>query len=233
MISDTGENLSVLVVSEASVPNEWMSYAAWYSLLKNAPDAKTSISCQRTDKRMHQLMNWANRLKINYEYHNKFSKENVVINKFHSIVCALNRGFIKLPFLVIDPDIILIRELQLGVLNEKKKLIRSVGDKAWFFSDFSPKDFENIFDLYAVGKTDLLEDYDIEERLVIGTRDNAGFFVSVEDGVGRFNTRTWIDKNKGCPFGKAFRFYKDEMSVNEKKVLELWGQMAPLFGTVF
>lgn len=233
MISDTGENLNVLIVSEASVPNEWMSYAAWYSFFKNAPDANVAISCQRTHKRIHQLMNWANRLKVNYEYHDKFSKDNKVINRFHSVACALNRGLVKFPLLVIDAEVLLIRELEVGVLDQTKKFARDNKDKVWFFGDFHPKDLESVFDEYATGKIDLIDSTDSDDRLLHGTKENVGFLITIEDGMGRFDTRTWIDKSKGCPFGKAFRFHKDEMLTNEKRVLELWGRMASLFKTIF
>jgi len=230
MISDTGTNLSVLIVSEASVTNEWMAYAAWYSFFKNAPDAKVAISCLRTNKRIHQLMNWANRLKISYAYHNKISAENETLNKVQSTICSLNRGFIGFPLLIIDADVLLVRELDLGVLQ---KTSRSPDSRVWFLDETATaKDIAGILDSFVIGE-DKVEQLPIEPRLCVGTKEKGGSLVNIHDGMGRFNTQTWIDKNKGCPFGKAFRFHKDDMTLNEKKVLELWGQMAALFRTIF
>ncbi len=233
MISDTGNNLSVLIATETSIPNEWMSYACWYSFYKNAPDANVSISCQRSEKKIHQLMNWANRLKAKYEYHNKFSKDDKIINKFHSIVCALNKGFITFPLLVVDADVLLVRELKPEVLDLEKKFIRDSKDKVWFFGDFSAQELEKVFDEYAIGQKSLIENAPVDDELLRGTKENSGFLLTIEDGMGRFDTRQWINKNKGSPFGKAFRFHKDEMFPNEKRVLELWGRMASLFKTIF
>ena len=62
MISETGKNLSVLILTE--VGKDWETFATWYSIYKNLPNSNVSIICQRNEKAPFVLFQWAKRLKI-------------------------------------------------------------------------------------------------------------------------------------------------------------------------
>lgn len=68
MITETGKNLSVLISTE--VGKDWETFATWYSVHKNLPDAKIVIACQRNDQVLFQLYQWAQRLRVPLFYYN-------------------------------------------------------------------------------------------------------------------------------------------------------------------
>ena len=43
----TGVNLNILISCDNSWHHCWMSYATWYSIYKNLPDAKVALSVPR------------------------------------------------------------------------------------------------------------------------------------------------------------------------------------------
>lgn len=229
-ISSSGKNLHVVISNKATISHEWLTFASWYSFFKNAPDANISFASQRSSNQMHQLFNWANRLPIQYTYYNYVDKNCQYINKLFSLKKIINKGFTKVPVLCIEPDITLTEPLNTEHLNnflEKKQCIKSDNNKVWFISEYQ-------FILDAIDNHFLKNTFSMPScsKLCVDAKDSPNPIVSLEKGCGRFVTTKWIDR-KGCPFGKANRFYTDTLTVNEKRILNLWKKLAPLYKAVF
>ena len=69
-ISLTGRGLSVIISCEYSLPHNWMTFASWYSIQKNLPDAQVGISCKRTDC-AGDIFNWPTKCKVPYSQYSK------------------------------------------------------------------------------------------------------------------------------------------------------------------
>lgn len=54
---------------------------------------------------------------------------------------------------------------------------------------------------------------------------------SVRGGCGSFVPAAWID-NGGHPFGKADRFFKGQLTLNERRIFSLWKKSCPLYDHV-
>lgn len=231
-ISPSGKNLNIVISNIASITHEWMTFSSWYSIFKNAPDSHVSFVSQRSSSQIHQLFNWADRLPIPYMYYNSASDESQYINKLLSLKALLQRKLTKTPLLCIDPDIILTESIDVDNLNEfleKNKAIQSEDKKVWFIPD-SQFILDSIDDYYLRNITSSMLSC---PWLCVDAQSPPNSLVSFNKGCGRFVTAKWIDKNKGCPFGKASRFQTDSLTVNEKRILDLWKKLAPLYKAVF
>ena len=92
-ISRTGKGLSVLISCEYTFHHNWMSFASWFSIYKNLPDAQVGVFCKRSDLSA-SLFYWPLRYKIPFiKYSNEFT--------------------IPVGSMVITPDV-----LAVGVYNE-------------------------------------------------------------------------------------------------------------------
>lgn len=230
-ISSSGKNLNIVIVNKASVTEEWMTFASWYSFHKNAPNSKVTISIQRSSSQIHQLFNWANRVSVNYAYYTSVSNDCQLINKLFALQQVLNKKYTQTPLLVVEPDIMLTDQLNTNSLNDllnENKSIQSENGKVWFITD--PFYVLNAIDKYFLEKLDLLPS---ETWICSNAQSTTNSLVCYEKGCGRFVTSKWIDKIKGCPFGKASRFKTDSLSVNEKRILDLWKKLAPLYKAIF
>ena len=58
-----------VICCENNVMHEWMSYASWYSLYKQFPDAEVVIAIERSLSR-RDLFTWTGKLKIQRFYYN-------------------------------------------------------------------------------------------------------------------------------------------------------------------
>jgi hypothetical protein len=61
-ISSTGKNLSICIGCDYSSHSDWMAFLCWYSIQKNLPDSKISISCLRTPSN-YDHFHWVKRCK--------------------------------------------------------------------------------------------------------------------------------------------------------------------------
>jgi hypothetical protein len=230
-IKPNGKNLNVVISNIACVTHEWMTFASWYSFFKNAPNATVSFVSQRSSSQIHQLFNWANRLPINFTYYTPSDESCQYINKLLSVKAILQRNFAKTPLLCIEPDVLLTESLDTDKLNEfieKNKCIQSEDGKVWFIPNYQ-------------SVLDLIDDYFLKDtenipsvpHLCVDAQSDPNPIVTFDKGCGRFVTAKWIDKKKGCPFGKALRFQTDSLTVNEKRILDLWKKLAPLYKAIF
>lgn len=203
MISSTGENLNILICCQHSLLHEWMTFFSYYSIKTYLPDAKLAISCERHNLH-HSLFGWARKLNLNFEYHKPKTKLDY-LNDF------IFKKKLQIPCLIIEPDIICVRECNENFLDLSKNQKQN---EFFVVSDFEKKHFEDSV-LYSQAKN-----------------NNISNFVSYSDGWGTFNLTTWINKND-YPFNPFYKFNKSLLSLNERRIDELWQSATNIFSVLF
>lgn len=73
-ISPTGKGLNIVLLCEYTPSHDWMSFASWYSVYHNLPDAQLGIFCKRIGTRT-QLFQWTFKCKVPFI---QYSSEYVV-----------------------------------------------------------------------------------------------------------------------------------------------------------
>jgi hypothetical protein len=67
MIDITGNELHVVIECENNSLHSWMSFASWYSVVKNLPNAGVTIVCKRGKiPTVREHFMWARRAKVNF-----------------------------------------------------------------------------------------------------------------------------------------------------------------------
>lgn len=97
-ISSTGHGLNIVIGCNYQLSHNWMSYICWYSLIKNLPDAKVMIACNRKLMK-NSLFVWTRKCKVPFVLHKE-------TDEFGQIEAA---GVSK-PLLFIPPEAICIRD---------------------------------------------------------------------------------------------------------------------------
>ena len=69
-ITPLGGGLKILINCNYDPTHDWMTFASWYSIAKNLPDAKVKILCSRTICK-HQIFNWPSRCKVDFSFTKK------------------------------------------------------------------------------------------------------------------------------------------------------------------
>lgn len=222
MITETGKNLSVLIVTEPE--KDWQTFATWYSVFKNLPDARTAIFCQRNKQTPFVLFQWAKRLNIPTMIKNPFTTDTTEqINWLHAVRVATEERLIGGTVLVLRPLAMALESFDSKLLSRLNETDMWIDDDAWFMRE---PDLAAMMDAYY------LDDKGVQksaERLCLDANEepNLAPLVSYKKGCGR-----WIDTSKGCPFSSAAGLVSTEMTVNESRIVELWKKMVPLFNAV-
>lgn len=73
MASSTGQNLDILI--NAQVSTDWQTFAAWFSVKKNLPEATITLACMRNGETPFQLFQWAKRLNQKVLMYNRLPPE--------------------------------------------------------------------------------------------------------------------------------------------------------------
>lgn len=151
MITSTGQNLNVLICTDYSVPFNWMSFAAWYSVMNTLPHAKINVLCTRNKLECHQLYIWCYKCGVDFFQHRGFDNYNELryLNKLKSVWHAAKEGFVDGPCIVLDADMMAVREFSpkaLEVMNDldvefaadnghylSKDLVTKTYGGCWFF----------------------------------------------------------------------------------------------------
>lgn len=71
MISPTGDGLNIAIKCNYLPHHNWMVMASWYSLLKNLPDAKFVIVCDKSQGGNIELFKWCVKLDLDFYYGTK------------------------------------------------------------------------------------------------------------------------------------------------------------------
>lgn len=222
MITETGKNLSVLIVTEPE--KDWQTFATWYSVFKNLPEARTAIFCQRNKQTPFVLYQWAKRLKIPTMIKNPFTTDaSEQINWLHAIRVAVEEKLVSDTLLVLRPLAMALESFDRKLLSRLNETNLWIDEDAWFMRR---PDLAAMMDAYYLEEKHVQKS---TERLCLDAKEesNLASLVSYKKGCGR-----WIDTSKGCPFSSAAGLVSTEMTVNETRIVELWKKMVPLFNAV-
>jgi hypothetical protein len=222
-ITETGENLDILIVTDLSL--DWQTFATWYSLFKNLPDAQIAMVCHRNWYVPFQCFQWAKRLNVKHLYRNREDDE--VSTLLYSLLKSRSEGHILrrrtliVKAYVMATDVLSSRLLEL--LNEEKGLLS--GGSVWYVNNLSDQEIEDaISDHALVGE---FEHRNVELCCDVRSSTKTDCFTDYSKGCGK-----WIDTMKGCPLSSASGMVSDDMTVNELSVIDLWRKMVSLFGAV-
>ena len=122
-ITTTGDQLNILISCNYSLLHDWMSFASWYSISQNLPDAQVTLLCSREYPLNQVIFNWPFRAGIRYFQHKK--QGTLLDNQLYAAYSALELGFIQQPFFVINPEMMCIRSFS-------KSLVRNLNDDTKF-----------------------------------------------------------------------------------------------------
>jgi len=208
--------LSVLIATETS--KDWQTFSTWYSFYKNMPDVPVCIACMRNGQLPFMLYQWMKRLKIPSFHYNPFSDDEKC-NWIEALSAAKGRGFLTENVLIVRPLVVSLEPLDIA----KIALDKIVNEDAWFLRSPKPNDLLNG---YMLGEGNL--DYTNDELCYDAkSTEDVKPLVSYAKGCGK-----WIDTLKGCPFSNAAGLVTDNMTVNEKRIIEMWQKMVSLYSAV-
>ena len=223
MITEIGKNLSILIITDDT--KNWQTFASWYSIYKNLPEAKVAIVATRTEERPFVYFQWTKRMNIPVIHQSAFKEDqSKTLIKLHAIKEALDKKYINDQFLVIDHSILAIDILDQNFLDFVNKKETWSDEHMWYMKNQKIDDL--IQDYYV---KNWMNPVKIDENLCIEAKDsmNLSCFVSCKKGCGR-----WIDTSKGCPFSSAGGLISEDMTVNETRINNLWKKMVPLYNSV-
>jgi hypothetical protein len=221
MITETGNNLSVLITTETG--QDWQVFGTWYSIYKNLPDAKVAITCARNNETPFQYFQWTKRLKIPVIHHNPFDPENPISSRMDAVGKAISQNIVGDSILVIKSLIMTIDVLDQNLLQEFNSNSHIFDNDVWFLKQ---PNIPNMINEY------LLDDKAIktqENKLCSEAKETEDIrpIVSYRKGCGK-----WIDKLKGCPFSNANGLMTADMTSSENRIVELWKKMCTLYSVV-
>lgn len=240
LITSTGKNLSVLICSDYTFAFNWMSFAAWYSVRKNLPEADIAVTSARNFANI-QLYNWAYRSGVKFFLHKNVGKNSFpYLNKIYGVYVALKEELVKPPVIVIDADMMAIREFSnnsLNILNNNKYVTNKKGT-IWYFGDnclekitetINKISTVNCFDLDHLDLSALNQVFG--EPVVADDLGNDTYesdvttFTHYKERCGNFFRKEYEKGLVHPPFKNQTALRTVDMTVSEKKVFSLWLQM--------
>lgn len=240
MVLSTGNGLGVLITCDYTRYHNWMSFATWYSVYQNMPDATIALLSSRRLSEGVVNFNWAYNCDIKFFQHENLGDKIGCdfLNKLYGIYVALKEGIIQQPFIVLDPTMVSVSELSvehLDLFNSDLKF--GYQDGILYFNGLELKDFENCIREYRkeydlmnlltkiLGKPEILEGICCDCKL-----PEMSLFSHYENGCGRFQLLEWMRKTDLAPFAYVRQLSKKvSMTPNEIKILRTWAKAEVLF----
>ena len=221
MITETGENLSVLITTETG--RDWQTFATWYSIYKNLPNAKVAIVCTRNNETPFQYFQWTKKIKIPVIRHNLFDKNDPIASRLDSIDKAISQKIINGPILVIRDLIMAIDVLDTELVEKMNCNSQILDNDVWFMKELN---IQRIMNSYLLDENAIK----IQEKCLFSEAKETNdirSLVSYQKGCGK-----WIDTLKGCPFSNASGLMNMDMTLCENRIIELWKKMCSLYSVV-
>ncbi len=212
MPTPLGGGLSVVIRCQYRPHHNWMSFASYYSIQKNLPDAEVVLAVGRAEKIDKVVFIWPNRCRVkSVSYRPSEAWEPGQIASFAP----------PGPTIVVDAGTVAVRELSGAVLKEMEVPGVRGDEICWYFKDVPP---ETMLKPHEPGRS-------IPGLVADAKAGELPVFVSYTDGVGNFVAANWIDKSE-YPFPMTERFVSTTLTANEAAVLRLWKLTNPVFCTV-
>lgn len=218
MISCTGKNLSVLIVTQTDM--DWQTFATWYSFYTNLPDAKINIFCHRNESVPFVYYQWTKRLNIPNIKMKPFSEDGP---EFFNWLNAIRVSKSEQPVLVVKPFVMAVDVFDKKLLDFLNNINFCNNEDVLFLNN---KNIEDTFNEYFIeNKLPPI----CHEKICTDAKytEEPSSLVCYKKGCGR-----WIDTAKGCPFSSAGGLVASEMTANETRIIELWKKMVPLYHAV-
>lgn len=224
-ITETGENLDVVILT--STADDWRAFGTWYSIYKNWPDAKIVMSCVRNNKIEFQYYQWAKRLNLPIFYTKKIYDDPYL---HYLQIYRESKRFVRDKVLLLPTDMMVIDMLDeklLELMNNKDNST-SIDNNIWYFNEVSVLEAKDMMDDIGLSDQPLAGKYQ-PVSLYKEAKESVELspIVSYIKGCGR-----WIHTMQGCPFSSASGFITDDMTVNERRIIELWRKMVSLYSVV-
>lgn len=226
-IKTKGEGISILLTTEATSHNEWKTFATWYSLYQNLPEANVAIACAR--RGLNQglpYFNWVYRCSTPFFQHKNVGEH----NKIFALCLALKKEIVQCPVVIIDPNTIAIRPFSGGFLDEINNsdigVLKSGG--VFYFNNQNNPSPEILFELIDKCGKDC-------ELLAVNCQNHCDFlptFAYFENQCAKFNLEHWEKKYNVAPFAYATKFKSEKMTVAQNKILSLWNRIANTYEAI-
>lgn len=257
-INASGDGLSVLICTAYLHHFNWMTYSAWYSINKSLPKAKIAITCSRSLNIDSYLYHWVYKCSdLRYNLHKNINVDFPYLNKIYGVYLALKMGLVKQPLVVLDADMMALRDLSTASLVKLNNASfatvacpyelefpnKPVGP-LWFFNHIPLEKIAQVINTVRTFKgrdhVDLLalskvfgDDVEVVDDLGNEVRDHEiTTFTHYNGGCGNFTKKDWEKGKTVPPFNVSYALQSLNMSPNERKVLANWGQMANLWEAI-
>lgn len=217
MISNLGNGLSVLIITETG--KDWQTFATWYSINKNLPEATVVIDCLRNEETPFQFYQWTKRINIPTFHHKPFTSDDLVANWLDCInKCKSKLGN---QILVTSPLVVTTSPLDEETTKTMNSKDSCFDQHLWFLRN---ADVQEMIDKHFLeGTFSITDSFSVEAK----NAENAHCLVSYKKGCGK-----WIHTLKGCPFSNAAGLVSSSMTVNENRIIELWKRMCSLYSVI-
>jgi hypothetical protein len=214
MISETGHNLSILIVTEPE--KDWETFGTWYSIYKNLPDAQIVLACQRNNKTPFVLFQWTKKLRIPIVHHNKLTKDDTIANTLDS-ARKLRKSIKNKDLMIVFPLTMVLDTPDLEVFSKSW-----INQHAWFLQD---NDIDILLDQHFL----IGDQWEYDEQICPQAKESEdlSWLINYSKGCGR-----WIHTLRGCPFSNALGLVNAPMTVNETRVFEMWQKLCPLYNAL-
>ena len=249
--SSTGNRLNILISSVYSLANDWQTFAAWYSIYRNLPDAEVQVMCAR-DLPTNPAFEWPYRCGVNFFQHKNVGKKIgcPYLNKLYASYIALKEDFVQQPLMVIDADVMAVRSFSketLDSLNDPS-VNYALSHPVWFFKELSLEraaDTLNRYNEHIEGDRPDSQKVRLMLRDVLGEPDAVPdlccdvnmpgqcAFVHCNKVIGRYNKMEWERTRSFPPFSFTSEISKTGLnSANERLVVKLWERMQKVYNAV-
>ena len=229
-----------------------MTFASWYSIYRNLPDAEVCVLCAREIQGDRIPFNWPYRCDIRYFQHenigNRYSCP--ALNKPYAACVALSQDLVQEPFFIIDCDMMALRPITGNLLEQLNDPNVTFGSNKsiWYFQSQGRERFVEALNTFKdVEDKTCGDEQKISEMMtrVMGephhitnlcstSNDYELAVFSHYDKCGRFNKHEWMNSKKSqSPFMYASQFGKDmSITADEREIIKLWEQMKSIYDMV-
>lgn len=233
-ITNIGNNLNVLISCEYNIHDDWQTFASWYSIYKNLPDAEVSILCARDFPGNYTPFRWPTRAAVKFFQHENL-EQNIAnvkkLNQLFGIYLALREGLVKLPLLALNCRSMCVRSLPRDTVKTLNTVQFGGSRDIWFFRDTQIENLEtaikNIASFDSISSS--LKHYLGEEEFVPELANSADEpsltcftdFSKFEN----FDLEVWRTEKKVAPFVYSQGLASPTASGNARRLLMMWDRM--------
>ena len=219
MLNSTGNGLTILITTQYSLDCEWLSFAAWYSITHLLPDAEVVILCKRTEAELLYLYQWAYRLRIKFYQFKGIKTDSDDQDRSYYISKAIQKNLVNFPLLVVNSDIMAIREFSRTTLKAFNETKLALNKSIWYFRE--------------AADSILSDEILIPELCSDVTTNDITSFIHLSEKCGNFYRKDATPASSGHWSFAIMPYYAPAvMSINEKKVFDLWARMSDIFSVL-